>query len=127
MSQRNPITRTVPSAPITATRKLSDVYVPSGESVPLSDLVGRFLHLYGMERVNSEQYGEGVRLSVKEADAQGAEMDEEFVVVTFAYRIKQMANTILGEAMYAPFNPPIRAQVTTFSTAKGQSFDLVDA
>ena len=127
MTSRAPITRSVPTAPITATRRLSDVYVASGESVPLSDLVGHFLHLYGIERVNSEQYGEGFRLSVKEADAQGAELDEEFVIVTFAYRIKQLGNAILGESMYAPFSPPIRCQVTSFSTAKGQSYDLVDA
>lgn len=127
MSTQRPITRTVPAAPITATRRLSDVYQPAGESVPLSDLVGRFLHVYGMERFQSDQYGEGVRLSVREADAQGGELGEEFTVATFAFRIRQMASTILGESLYAPFNPPIRCQVTQFSTAKGSSYDLVDA
>ena len=127
VTQRNPITRTVPAAPITATRKLSDVYQPMGENVPLSDLVGRYLHVYGMERFTSDQYGEGVRLSVKEADANGAELEEEFTIATFAFRIRQMANTILGEAAYAPFAPPIRCQVTSFGTAKGMSYDLVDA
>jgi hypothetical protein len=127
VTQRNPITRTVPAAPITATRKLSDVYQPMGENVPLSDLVGRFLHVYGMERFTSDQYGEGVRLSVREADANGVELEEEFTIAAFAFRIRQMANTILGEAAYAPFNPPIRCQVTSYSTSKGQGFDLVDA
>lgn len=128
MTQRtNPITRTVPSAPITATRRLSDVYQAQTESVPLSDLVGRFLHVYGMERFTSDQYGEGVRLAVREADATGAEITDEFTVISFAFRIKAMASTILGEALYAPFTPPLRCQVLAFSTAKGTSYDLVDA
>ena len=126
MTPRNPITR-VPAAPITATRRLSDVYQPAGESMPLSDYVGRFLHLYGMELINSEQYGPGVRLTVREADQNGAELTEDATIVTFAYRIKQMAVQICGEAAFAGFNPPIRVRVDTFSTAKGQSFDLVDA
>ena len=127
MTTRNPLTRTVPAMPIVPTRKLSDVYQASGESVPLSDLVGKYLHLYGVERFASEQYGEGVRLTVREADANGGEASEEFLVVSFAYRIKQMALVVCGSEMYAGFNPPIRCQVTTFSTAKGQSYDLVDA
>ena len=127
MTQRNPLTRSVPAAPITATRKLSDVYQPLGENVPLSELSGRFLHIYAMEPFTSEAYGDGVRLMVREADATGAEITDEFVVATFAYRVKAMAKVILGEATYAPFNPPIRAQVTPFSTAKGTSYDLIDA
>ena len=128
MTQRtNPITRTAPTAPIVATRRLSDVYQPSGESIPLSDLVGRFLHLYGMERFTSNQYGEGVRLVAREADTNGSETTDEFTIATFAFRIRQMATTILGGSLYAPFNPPIRVQVTQFSTAKGTSYDLVDA
>lgn len=128
MTQRtNPITRTVPSAPITATRRLSDVYQPQTESVPLVDLVGHFIHLYGMERFQSDQYGEGIRLTCREADASGAEISDEFIVVTFAFRIRTMATSILGDAPFAGFNPPIRCQVTHFSTAKGSSFDLVDA
>ena len=128
MVQRtNPITRTVPAAPITATRRLSDVYQPAGESLPLSDYVGRYLHLYGIERLESEQYGPGVRLTVREADNNGGELSDDTTIVTFAYRIKQMASAILGDQPYAGFNPPIRVTVTTFSTAKGISYDLVDA
>lgn len=114
-------------APITATRRLSDVYQPAEEGVVLSSLVGRFLHLYGLERFTSDQYGVGVRLHVREADANGSETTDEFQVVTFAFRVRQMAETVLGDAAYAPFNPPVRVQVTTFATAKGASFDLVDA
>lgn len=127
MSQQRPITRAVPATPIVATRKLSDVYVSSGDSVPLSDLVGRYLHIYGVEKFTSETYGEGVRLSVKEADANGSEMDDEFTIAAFAYRIRQMASTILGDATYAPFNPPVRCQVVTYTTSKGPGYDLVDA
>lgn len=127
MATNRPITRAVPAAPITATRRLSDVYQPAPDSVPLSELVGRFLHIYGLEKFTSDQYGEGVRLAVREADANGAETDEEFSVATFAFRVKAMASSILGEATYAPFTPPIRVKVIQFSTAKGASFDLVDA
>ena len=45
----------------------------------------------------------------------------------FTYRIRQMASTILGDAAYAPFNPPIRCQVITYTTSKGPGYDLVDA
>jgi hypothetical protein len=121
------VTRTAVTGPITATRRLSDVYQPSGESVPLADLVGAYLHINALERFRSDQYGDGVRIHARIADANGSETSEEILIVTFAYRIRMMAVAIVGDAMYAPFTPPLRCQVQAFGTVRGQSYDLVDA
>ena len=119
---------TVPArAVIVATRSIAEAVPQLSDSVPLSELVGKWLHVYAIESFTSEGFGEGVRLHVREADEQGVELSDEFTIATFAFRIRQMANTILGEAAYAPFAPPIRCQVTSFGTAKGMSYDLVDA
>ena len=127
MTQRNPLTRQVPATPVTVTRSLSDVYQPADPGVPLSQMVGVTVHIYGIETFTSDQYGAGVRLSVREADAAGNETSDEYVAYTFAFRIRDMAKAVLGESLYAPFNPPVRARVNAFSTGKGQSYELVDA
>lgn len=128
MSTSRNLPRSAAPAPvIVATRSVSDVYAPVVDGVPLSSLVGRYIHVYGLETFASDTYGIGVRLSVRDADENGAEYGDEYMVHSFAFRLRDMAKVLLGDAAYVPFTPPIRARVHQFSTGKGMSYELIDA
>ena len=129
MTQRNaPITpRPAARPPIVATQSLSAVYQADDDATPLSELLGKYLHLYGLETFNSEAYGMGVRLAVREADEDGAEVGDEFRAISFSYRVKQFATNVLQGQPFSTFEPPVRVQVASFSTPKGISYYLVDA
>lgn len=127
MSQQRPITRVAPSLPIVATQSLSSLYQADDDATPLSELLGKYLHVYGLETFQSEAYGLGVRMSVREADENGHETTDEFRVISFSFRVKQMAQTILRDQPWIGFEPPVRVQVQTFSTPKGASYFLADA
>jgi hypothetical protein len=129
MTDRKALIRStpVPTAPIVYSQRLSDLYQPAATLTLISDLVGRFLHIYGIETFQSDQYGEGVRLHYRETDANGGELSDDAVCVTFAYRLKRMATALLDGEVSKAYNPPIRCRVTEFATAKGVSYDLVDA
>jgi hypothetical protein len=127
MATQRPITRAPSAPPIVATQNLSAVYQTDDDATPLSELVGRYLHLYGLETFQSEAYGLGVRLAVREADENGHEVSDEFKVISFAYRVKEMAKAILRDQPWIGFVPPVRVQVQTFSTPKGASYYLADA
>lgn len=120
------ITRTAPARPvIVATRSIADAVPQIADSVPLSDLVGKWLHVYAIEKIESEGFGEGVRLHVKEADERGSELTEEFVVATFSYRFRTIGKAILNGQQWVALEPPVRGKVTTYATAKGNGYDLV--
>jgi hypothetical protein len=129
VNERKPMVRTQPApiGPITSSIRLSDVYQPAADVVLMADLVGRFIHIYGIEQFQSDQYGEGVRLHFRETDANGGELSVDQLCVTFAFRVRRIAATLLHNEASCGFNPPIRCRVTEFATAKGTSYDLVDA
>jgi hypothetical protein len=127
-TNRNLPARPTPPAPvIIATRALSEVYAPSIDGVALSTLVGRYIHVYGMETFTSDAYGLGVRLVIRDSDESGAEYGEEYVTYSFAFRLKEMARVLLGDQTSVPFVPPIRARVHAFGTGRGTSYELIDA
>lgn len=122
----NSLTRTTPARPvIVATRSIADAVPQTQDSVPLADCVGKWLHVYAIEKIESEGFGEGVRLHVREADERGAEVTEEFVIATFSYRFRQIGKAILNGQSWVALEPPVRGKVTTYPTAKGQGYDLV--
>lgn len=110
---------------IVATRSIAEAVPQQADSVPLSELVNKWLHVYAIERIESEGFGEGVRLHVREADEQGVELTEEFVVATFSYRFRTIGKAILNGQQWVALEPPVRGKVTTYATAKGSGYDLV--
>lgn len=110
---------------IVATRSIAEAVPQQADSVPLSELVGKWLHVYAIEKIESEGFGEGVRLHVREADEQGVELTEEFVVATFSYRFRTIGKAILNGQQWVALEPPVRGKVTTYATAKGSGYDLV--
>ena len=117
--------RSVARPVIVATRSIADAVPQQADSVPLSELVGKWLHVYAIEKIESEGFGEGVRLHVKEADDQGVEVSEEFVIATFAYRFRTIGKAILNGQPWIALEPPVRGKVHTYPTPKGQGYDLV--
>ena len=119
------ITRTQPTkSVIVATRSIADAVPQTSDSTPLADLVGRWLHVYAIERIQSEGYGEGIRMHVREADDRGVELSDEFIVATFSYRFRQIGRAILNGQEWIALEPPVRGRVTTYPTAKGTGYDL---
>jgi hypothetical protein len=110
---------------IVATRSIADAVPQLADSTPLVDLVGRWLHVYAIERIESEGFGDGVKLHVREADDRSVEIGEEFAVVTFAYRFRAIGRAILNGQQWIALEPPVRGKVVTYPTAKGQGFDLI--
>jgi hypothetical protein len=127
-TNRNLPTRPVTTPPVIIhTRSVSDVYLPTNDGVPFSTLVGRYIHVYGMETFTSDAYGLGVRLVIRDSDESGAEYGEEYITYSFAFRLKEMARVLLGDQTSVPFVPPIRARVHAFGTGRGTSYELIDA
>lgn len=116
---------TVPArAVIVATRSIAEAVPQLSDSVPLSELVGKWLHVYAIESFTSEGFGEGVRLHVREADENGAELSDEFTIATFSYRFRSIGKAILNGQQWIACEPPVRGRVTTYPTPKGQGYDL---
>lgn len=110
---------------IVATRSIAEAVPQQADSVPLSELTGKWLHVYAIESFTSEGFGEGVRMHVKEADESGVEISEEFVIATFSYRFRQIGKAILNGQQWIALEPPVRGKVHTYPTPKGQGYDLV--
>jgi hypothetical protein len=106
------------------TQSIATAVPQLSDGIGLADLVGAWIHIYALERINSETYGEGVRLHVREADQHGVELGDEFVIATFAYRFRAIARALLGAQEWVAIEPPIRGRVTKYPTAKGTGYDL---
>jgi hypothetical protein len=106
------------------TQSIATAVPQLSDGIGLADLVGAWLHVYAIERITSESYGEGVRLHVREADDRGVELGDEFVVATFAYRFRAIGRALLGAQEWVAIEPPIRGRVTKYPTAKGTGYDL---